>query len=142
MTGLSSSDWVNHVLTPCQNLTVDSTSNNVLLASDWSPCPLAQGDRVSVWLRADVPDAQDGNHYRVQWTGHLYAGTKDMPASQVIAGVRIDYIATKDLDAPKLYVRTLNSAPAMIVREIALMRSDNMTDAFAVASFAEWYGLT
>ncbi|KFI57404.1 hypothetical protein [Bifidobacterium choerinum] len=136
---LTGADWVNHVLTPSPNLTI-SFGQQVTIPCDWTPCPLEAGTPVSLWIRADVTDPIDGNNYRVQWTAHKYAGTQDVTAARIMAGMRIDWIAQENLDAPRLSLRVLNSAPAMIVREIALMRSDNMTAAFDMAPFEEWYG--
>lgn len=53
--------------------------------------------------------------------------------------LRVNWTATTNLAAPVLTLRTLNDAPAMVVRELALMRSDDMTSAFTVAPFADWY---
>lgn len=137
MNGISSG-WINHVLTPCPNLTV-SAGPQVTIPCDWTLRPLEAGTPVSLWLRADVPDPIDGNHYRMQWSANQYNGTRDVSAAKLAAGLRVDWLAQYQLDAPILSVRTLNDAPAMVVRELALMRSDDMTSAFTVARFADWY---
>lgn len=138
MTGFSSSDWINHVLTPYPNLTV-SAGLQVTIPCDWKPCPLEAGTPVSLWIRADVAEPIEGNHYRLQWSAHQYAGTQDVSAARIMTGLRVDWLAQYSLDAPTLSLRVLNNAPTMVVRELALMRSENMTDAFETATFAEWY---
>ena len=56
--------------------------------------------------------------------------------------LRVNWTATTNIAAPVLTLRVLNGAPPMTVRELALMRSDNMTAAWELAAFAEWYNLT
>ncbi len=137
MNGISSV-WINHVFMPFPYLTV-SAGPEVTIPCDWTMRPLEAGTPVSLWLRADVPDHIDGNHYRIQWSADQDNGTHDVSAAQLAAGLRIDWLAQSQLDAPILSVRTLNDAPAMVVRELALMRSYEMTSAFTVAPFEDWY---
>lgn len=138
---LSATDWANHVLTPTPALLVP-TNGSVTIPCDWSPCPLSDGTNVSLWIKADIEGESSGNNYRVQWSAHKYDGKTDMSAQRMRDGLRVNWIATQNLAAPVLTLRVLNGAPPMTVRELALMRSDNMTAAWELAAFAEWYNLT
>lgn len=138
---LTGADWVNHVCTPTPNLTV-ATRQEITIPCDWTVCPLEAGTPVSLWVKATIENPIEGRHYRFQWSAHQYAGTQDVTAARLAAGLRVDWLAQYSLDAPRLTTATLNDAPPMTITECALMRSANMTAAFAVQPFAAWYGLT
>ena len=118
----------NIVFTPCPNLSVRQTTLDI----PWRKTGIGNGGHYALWLQAFTCNTETGLSVYMDAT---HQGKMVIPPEKANAGLRIniDFLGTPD----RFIMKCENGE--YIVRQLALMRAEEMDAAFAIAPFGTWY---